>query len=226
MVAEVDLLGVLLEQGAHTTGSTAKLPRHPRVHAPPEAVIPGKKNCLIMNLKHASYRHRAPRTALLALLCWTLIGCAQPYSVTFNNNVLYGPDAAARRDAITRDPGLQACLDQTLERLEETDATRITLLACPGAGIETLAGIERLARLEQLELGDNDISNVSPLTKLKNLRVLGLRNNEIGDIRPLAELPLLRFLSMEGNDRVPCRQLDAFAEKLGNTFGRPQRCVN
>ncbi|MGV3591193.1 MAG: leucine-rich repeat domain-containing protein [Gammaproteobacteria bacterium] len=179
-----------------------------------------------MNLKHASYRHRAPCTALLALLCSMLIGCAQPYSVTFNNNVLYGPDAAERRDAITRDPGLQACLDQTLERLEEADPTRITLLACPGAGIETLAGIERLVSLEQLELGDNGITNVSPLTRLKNLRVLGLRNNRIGDIRPLAELPLLRFLSMEGNERVPCRQLDAFTEKLGNTFGRPQRCVN
>ncbi|HEY0960927.1 MAG TPA: leucine-rich repeat domain-containing protein [Pseudomonadales bacterium] len=179
-----------------------------------------------MNLKYASRCSRITPTALLALLCATLASCAQPYSVTLNNNVLFGPGAADRRGAVTADPGLQACLDQTLERLEQTDPARITLLACPGAGIETLAGIEALASLEQLELSDNDITDLGPLIALKNLRVLGLRNNEIGDVRALAELPILRFLTLEGNERVPCRQLDGLTSRLGNTFGRPQNCIN
>lgn len=182
-----------------------------------------------MNLELHSLRNAlspALLGALLAMLC-TLGGCAQPYTVTLNNNVLYGPDSVlARRDALLRDPGLQACLDQMLVRLEETDPSRVTLLACPGAGVETLMGIEALTRLEQLELGDNRVSDLGPLVSLKNLRVLGLRNNAIGDIRALQELPILRFLTLEGNDRIPCRQLDAFQAKLGNTFGRPQGCVN
>jgi Leucine-rich repeat (LRR) protein len=80
--------------------------------------------------------------------------------------------------------------------------------------------------LEQLELADNEVTNLSPLIPLKSLRVLGLRNNSIGDIRPLEELPILRFLSLEGNERIPCRQLDAAEEKLGNTLGRPLTCIN
>lgn len=186
-----------------------------------------------MNLQPASLRRSPPSAALHAALLTVLFtvlcamgGCAQRYSVTLNNNVLYGPEAAAQRNAVTRDSGLQACLDQTLERLEQTDPARVTLLACPGAGIETLAGLEALAGLEQLELSDNDISDLGPLVALKNLRVLGLRNNEIGDVRVLNELPILRFLTLEGNERIPCRQLDGLQAKLGNTFGRPERCVN
>lgn len=182
-----------------------------------------------MNLQFASFcRSLQPAVipaVVLAMLC-TVGGCAQRYSVTLNNNVLYGPEAAARRNAVTRDSGLQACLDQTLERLEQTDPARVTLLACPGAGIETLAGLEALTSLEQLELGDNDITDLGPLIALKNLRVLGLRNNEIGDIRALEELPILRFVTLEGNERIPCRQLDALEARLGNTLGRSQRCVN
>jgi Leucine-rich repeat (LRR) protein len=164
-------------------------------------------------------------TALLAALCLALCGCRQAYTVKLNDNVLFTPSEALR-NAVMQDPGLQACLDQALKREEKTDPATLTLLACPGAGVETLAGIETLQNLEQLELSDNAIENLSPLLTVKNLRVLGLRNNRVGDIRALEQLPILRFLSLEGNDRIPCRQLDAFAVRLGNTFGRPQACVN
>jgi Leucine-rich repeat (LRR) protein len=174
------------------------------------------------------YLYQAPRriaAALMLGLCLPLGACIHPYTVKLNDNVLFTPSEALR-NAVTEDPGLQACLDQAMKRNEQTDPAAITLLACPGAGVETLAGIEALEKLEQLELSDNAIANLSPLLQLKNLRVLGLRNNRVGDIRPLADLPILRFLSLEGNDRIPCRQLDAFASKLGNTFGRPQSCIN
>jgi Leucine-rich repeat (LRR) protein len=159
------------------------------------------------------------------MLCCALGACFQPYTVTLNDNVIYTPNASLR-NAVTRDAGLQACLDQALEREQQTDPANVKLLACPAAGVQTLAGIDALVNLEQLELSDNAVSSLSPLIPLKNLRVVGLRNNNIGDIRPLEELPILRFLSLEGNDRIPCRQLDNFAQKLGNTFGRPQACVN
>lgn len=175
---------------------------------------------LIMHLPHI----RQALTALL-LACLPLAGCLHPYTVKLNDTVLFTPNEALRK-AVTQDPGLQACLDQALLRNEQTDPAALTLLACPGAGVQTLAGIEALEKLEQLELGDNAIENLSPLLQLKNLRVLGLRNNRVGDLRPLEQLPILRFLSLEGNDRIPCRQLDAFQMRLGNTFGRPQACIN
>jgi hypothetical protein len=154
---------------------------------------------------------------VLSLLCCTLGGCLHPFTVTLNDNVVYTPNEALR-NAVTEDAGLQACLDQTLERNEHADLTLVTLLACPSAGVESLKGIEALVNLEQLELSDNALTNLSPLIPLKNLRVVGLRNNKVGDIR--------RFLSLEGNNGIPCRQLDTFAQKLGNTFGRPESCIN
>lgn len=174
-----------------------------------------------MDLHKANYR----LACVLIGLCATLGGCLHPYTVKLNDNVLFSPSEAIR-NAVTEDPALQACLDQTLARLEQTDPATLTLLACPGAGVESLEGIEALEKLEQLELSDNAIVNLSPLLRLRNLRVLGLRNNRVGDIRPLVDLPILRFLALEGNDGIPCRQLDAFAARLGNTFGRPQSCVN
>jgi Leucine-rich repeat (LRR) protein len=162
----------------------------------------------------------------ISLLSGVLTACSlKPYTLVLNDNVVYTPNESLR-NAVTQDPGLQACLDQALERSSQTDPATVTLLACVGAGVQTLAGIEALVNLEQLELGDNAITNLSPLIPLKNLRVLGLRNNRVGDTRPLDELPILRFLSLEGNERVPCRQLDTLQRRLGNTFGRPQSCIN
>lgn len=163
-------------------------------------------------------------TLLLAL--GLLGGCkGLPYTVTFNDKVLYTPNAILR-EGLLRDAGLQACLNQALESGEQQDPLAVTLLACPGVGVESLAGIEALVALEQLELSDNNITNLSPLLNLKNLRVLNLRNNAVGDIRALENLPILRFVSLEGNDRIPCRQLEALEQRLGDTLNRPLRCVN
>ena len=166
--------------------------------------------------------------SLLSLLFFPLLlgGCSlDRYNFIFNDNIVYSPNAALE-NAVLRDPALQACLNQTMTSNNTDDPATITLLACPGAGVESLVGIEALESLQQLELSDNQISNLSPLGNLRNLRVLSLRNNRIGNVGTLENLPILRFLSLEGNERVPCRQIDSLERKLGNTFGRPAACVN
>ncbi|MEY4643114.1 MAG: hypothetical protein RLZZ227_3108 [Pseudomonadota bacterium] len=174
-----------------------------------------------MHLQKAQVAH-----LLLPLFCCVLTACnLKPYTLVLNDNIVYTPNESLR-NATTQDPALQACLDQALERSKLSDPATVTLLACAGAGVQTLAGIEALVNLEQLELSGNAITNLSPLIPLKKLRVLGLRNNRVGDARPLDELPILRFLSLEGNEGVPCRQLAALEQRLGNTFGRPQSCIN
>lgn len=181
------------------------------------------KNCLRIMYLPKQFRNHA---WLTPLLCCLLTACnIRPYTITFNDNVVYTPNEALR-NAVVQDSGLQGCLNEVLARNEQSDPTTVTALACPGAGVQTLAGINALINLEQLELSDNRITDLSPLLSLKKLRVLNLRNNAVGDVRPLDTLPLLRFLSLEGNERIPCRQLDGLEEKLGNTFGRPQACVN
>jgi len=154
-----------------------------------------------------------------------LIGCKQnPYTVTFNNNVVYSPNAAIR-DKVLDDPALQACLNQVMTSSTIQDPEDVTLIACPSAGITTLGGIEKLANLEQLDVSDNAISNVSPLLALKKLRVLSLRNNAVSNVGSLASMPLLRFISLSGNTRINCRDVETLENKLGNTLDKPLTCV-
>ena len=154
-----------------------------------------------------------------------LIACKHnPYTVTFNNNVVYTPNAALR-DKVLDDAALQACLNQVLASNKDMDLEGVTLIACPAAGITTLDGIGNLPNLEQLDVSDNAITNISPLLALKNLRVLGLRNNMVGSVGALASLPLLRFVSLSGNSRIPCREVAALESKLGNTLDKPLTCL-
>jgi Leucine-rich repeat (LRR) protein len=163
--------------------------------------------------------------ALLLPALLSIAGCSHnPYTITFNDNVLYSPNAA--RSGVLQDPSLQGCLNQMQQSTGVDDLEAITLLACPGAGVLSLAGIDALPNLEQLELSDNAITNLGPLVRLKNLRVLSIRNNAIGNINPLDALPILRFVALDGNNGIPCRQLDSLEQKLGNTLSRPQRCAD
>jgi hypothetical protein len=165
-----------------------------------------------------------PKSWLLACLL-PLAGCsASPYTVSFNDNVLYSPNAALRNGGVS-DSSLQGCINQVLA-VTGLDAASLRTLACPDASVRSLEGIHALIALEQLELGNNSIDNLAPLQPLRNLRTLSLRNNAIRNIGPLAALPLLRFVALEGNEFIPCRQLDQLQEKLGNTLSRPADCAN
>ena len=153
-----------------------------------------------------------------------LAGCENnPYTITLNNNVLYSPTERVQTTHV-EDANLQGCINQYFLRNNHEDAEKITILACPSAGIETLAGIRNLPNLEQVDFSDNRITDVSALNALDNLRVLSIRNNDIRNTNPLLDMPLLRFVAMQGNDNIPCRQLDRLAEKIGNTLNRPLNC--
>ena len=153
-----------------------------------------------------------------------LVACAG-YEVTLNERVVYDPFPGEPSDDLLEDANLQGCLNQLLDE-NQSSIESITLIACPDSGISSLAGIEALSNLEQLELSNNAISDLSPLSNLKKLRVLSLRNNQVRDIRALNNLPILRFVSLIGNNNIPCRQLDTLQEKAGSGLSRPQSCRN
>lgn len=67
-----------------------------------------------------------------------------------------------------------------------------------GNRISDLAPLAGL-NLDTLDLGDNWISNISPLSDLTNLTDLALDENRISEISPLSELTNLRYLWLEFN---------------------------
>jgi len=58
---------------------------------------------------------------------------------------------------------------------------------------------KKMSELEFLDLGNNQISDISPLKELKNLEKLNLNGNQITDISPLKELKKLKALNLSGN---------------------------
>ena len=66
--------------------------------------------------------------------------------------------------------------------------------------VENLTGLEFATNLSKLDLGDNNISDISPLKNLRNLLGLDLNGNNISDISPLKNLRKLRKLDLDGNN--------------------------
>ena len=166
-------------------------------------------------------------TSVLVLMasCLILTSCSTSYRLVLNDNVLYTPTGRAPPSLLS-DTSLQGCLNQQFISAGHEDPANITLLACPSSGVQSLVGINALPNLEQLELSDNSIIDLSPLSSLRNLRVLSIRNNRITDINPLLPMPILRFVALQGNNRLPCRQLNELEKKIGNTLNRPASCIN
>ena len=65
--------------------------------------------------------------------------------------------------------------------------------------ITNLTGLEHATNLTELGLGDNSISDISPIAGLTNLTVLDLQENNITDILPLAGLTNLTVLRLDDN---------------------------
>ena len=67
--------------------------------------------------------------------------------------------------------------------------------------IHNMNQITKHNRLQIIEarLGNNQISNISPLAKLVNLKYLYLHNNQIRDISPLDNLKKLTNINYKNN---------------------------
>ena len=58
---------------------------------------------------------------------------------------------------------------------------------------------QTLTKLTYLYLGENEISDIKPLSNLTKLTSLSLLFNQISDIKPLSNLTNLTFLDLSGN---------------------------
>ncbi len=103
------------------------------------------------------------------------------------------------------DPALRSALELVLgkqvgEDITQGDMASLLVFDAFESGIRNISGLEFAVNLNELHLGLNRISDITPLKSLKKLTVLDLhRNSNISDVSPLKDLTNLTWLSLRGN---------------------------
>lgn len=146
-------------------------------------------------------RHFALTTGVLLSVCF---GCANK-----QEDPAVGPapeedcEAESQRSQTFPDSGLEVAVREVLDNpicsLTRQDLISITVLNASDRQIQTLDGVEHLARLEALDLSRNNLEDVSPLAGLDSLKFLTLDDNQVSDLTPIRRLPALVVLSINNN---------------------------
>lgn len=137
----------------------------------------------------------ASRNDIDALLARGVVLTYEPQNVVSTPSTVAFQDAALEAAVRT-----QLGISQPLP-LTPTDMLRLTTLTARGLGIKNLQGMEYARNLWSLNLGDNDIADISPLSNLTALRSLWLYNNpRLTSCAPVARLTNLTLLWMSGNN--------------------------
>ena len=100
------------------------------------------------------------------------------------------------REKASLSPEAKHTVEVLLEKAETTE--------CDAAN-------QKISSLRQLDLSNNQISDIKPLQSLTNLTALLLSENKISDIKPLQSLPKLarssQSLSVSGNHKFNSKTL-------------------
>ena len=137
---------------------------------------------------------------LSALSFNTYIPTLQSRGVTVEfDNIVVPPQAVN-----IPDPNLRFALEQVLGKargaaITVADMATLKGLSAISENINILTGLEHATNLEELDLRDNFISDISALAGLTNLRLLDFRDNFISNISPLARLTNLTGLGLGNN---------------------------
>ena len=113
---------------------------------------------------------------LLPLLALLLVGACADYEFSVNDKLVYTP-LPLFSDYLLPDTGLQDCVRQTISDEKITRAELLQALNCSHAGIRSLEGLESFTELHTLNLGNNQLSDASPLNTLNKLQRVSLEGN-------------------------------------------------
>ncbi|WP_071392768.1 leucine-rich repeat domain-containing protein [Bacillus tuaregi] len=104
---------------------------------------------------------------------------------------------------IIKDKYLEKAIRETLNKpagnITADDMNRVTRIDGVGYSIKNLSGIEYAKNLTYLDLGVNEISDISSLSGLTKLRVAHLSSNKISNISALSGLTKLETLDLSFN---------------------------
>ncbi len=123
---------------------------------------------------------------LLVCGCLGLQGC-RDYQVTLNERPIYQPPTLVEKIALA-DAALETCIEQVIQDQQVTAIKDLWQLRCSNAGVRSLAGLEQLAYLKELDLSDNGIIKIDSLFELPELSLLRLADNEKLDCEQLKRL--------------------------------------
>jgi hypothetical protein len=102
------------------------------------------------------------------------------------------------------DINLQAVLRQAIGKssgpIYNSELEILTILHAPECRISNLDGLQYCKKMTELNLGNNNIRDLSPLAALTQLTRLNLVMNKIRDVSPLSSLVNLETLWLDGND--------------------------
>lgn len=160
---------------------------------------------------------------MLLLVLLIMTACSQRFAVSINERTVFDPRPAASNYRFA-DPGLQACVNFALQQPGAT-LDSLSILACPDWEIEDLEGIGVIAALQYLDLSNNRLSSLAPLSALPRLSGVNATDNQLTDIAPLLSMRALTTVVLTGNERILCRQLDALAQRLQANLTRPANCA-
>lgn len=110
------------------------------------------------------------------------------------------------QDKLFPDPGLEAAVRAQVfakrnnaEPLTPEDVAKISQVTASDRKINSLAGLEHCISVQLIDLGKNEISDLTPLAGLKLLQSLSLNENKIESIEPLKDLEKIQLLDLSGN---------------------------
>lgn len=86
------------------------------------------------------------------------------------------------------DLALQTCLDQQAFQSGWTQAEDVVTFNCVDRNVTSIAGIDQLVNLQQLDLSDNNIVDVHPLLSFTNLTTLKLSGNRWIDFNLVTDI--------------------------------------
>jgi len=113
------------------------------------------------------------------------------------------PDPGAECPVSFPDHNLKTTIEQELGTDPmPSDMLRLTYLNAGSKGITNLIGLEYAANLAQLDLRDNNIQDIFPISGLVNLTDLSLHGNQIVSIPSLSSMANLKVLNLGANPLI------------------------
>ena len=161
---------------------------------------------------------------LILLTCILIIGCTNQIVVSINEQPIYDPSGRLRQGEVL-DADLQGCINLALQQQNIDFPSELSALSCADAQITDLEKISQLVKLRFLDLGGNNINNITPLEELSILSGLNLKDNQIRDITPLLNMPNLTSVNLQGNDGISCSELNRLESRSGLSVAAPDTCT-
>jgi DNA-binding beta-propeller fold protein YncE len=111
------------------------------------------------------------------------------------------------------DLALEECVINEAVNAGFTEPEDFTVLDCSLAAktIGSLETLDRMINLEQLNMSNSSVYDLSPLATMSTLRGVEIQDAAVTDVKPLFALESLANLDVRGNNGIPCVDLNQLA---------------